>query len=242
MIVLHEPKIIVLKARKVASTSFEIALSKFATENSIITPITENDENIRKELGFRGPQNYKYTDGESLVIDNPKDSKKFHDERDSFKFYNHISAENAKCRLGNVIWNSYTKISIIRNPFEYTVSIYFFLLSMQGKQPQDVNFEQWCLANQDKLSLNDDIYNIAGKNVIDIMLNYERLREDVCLLESRFGPLKGLADTFRGITAKAKIRPEYATVKYMFGQAPKAREFIADLHSESINKYKFKIP
>ena len=41
MILLHKEKIIALKARKVGGTSFEIALSKYANSDSIITPIAE---------------------------------------------------------------------------------------------------------------------------------------------------------------------------------------------------------
>jgi len=40
MIVLHDVKVIALKARKVGGTSFEIALSLYANNTSVITPIT----------------------------------------------------------------------------------------------------------------------------------------------------------------------------------------------------------
>ena len=52
MIVLHKQKIIALKARKVGGTSFEIALSKFANKDSIITPITLDDEKLEKVLAI----------------------------------------------------------------------------------------------------------------------------------------------------------------------------------------------
>lgn len=71
MIVLHNHRIIALKARKVAGTSLEIALSKYASEKCIITPIAPLDEDIRKKLGFRGPQNFSYTgdrDKEELML------------------------------------------------------------------------------------------------------------------------------------------------------------------------------
>ena len=69
MIVLHEQKIIALKARKVGGTSFEIALSKFAHKDSIITPITFDDEKLRESLGYLGPQNYKYKTEEIKKIE-----------------------------------------------------------------------------------------------------------------------------------------------------------------------------
>ena len=54
MIVLHEHKLIALKPRKVGGTSFEIALSKYASESSIITSINYLDEKNVKNLDFAG--------------------------------------------------------------------------------------------------------------------------------------------------------------------------------------------
>ena len=47
MIVLHKQELIFLKTRKVAGTSFEIALSSFADETSIVTPISPEHEEHR---------------------------------------------------------------------------------------------------------------------------------------------------------------------------------------------------
>lgn len=59
MIVLKLKKMIFLKAMKTAGTSFEIALSRHASESDIITPIKSADELIRSNLGFPGPMNFK---------------------------------------------------------------------------------------------------------------------------------------------------------------------------------------
>lgn len=58
MIILHSHKLIFIKTRKTAGTSFEIALSKWANDDDTITPISPLDEGLRLSMGFRGPQNY----------------------------------------------------------------------------------------------------------------------------------------------------------------------------------------
>ena len=58
MIVSHKLKVIFIKTKKVAGTSFEIALSKYCGERDIITPISDDDEHIRKDMGYVCAQNY----------------------------------------------------------------------------------------------------------------------------------------------------------------------------------------
>ena len=60
MIYLADKKILFLKAKKVAGTSFEIALSRYSTnpEADIITPIMVADELIRVRQSGRLPVNW----------------------------------------------------------------------------------------------------------------------------------------------------------------------------------------
>ncbi len=58
MIVSHKHKFIFLKTNKTAGTSIEIALSKFCGEDDIITRISPKDEQTRRDLGYRGAQNF----------------------------------------------------------------------------------------------------------------------------------------------------------------------------------------
>ena len=47
-----------IKGRKVAGTSFEVALSKICGPDDILTPITPIDEQTRLSLQYRPAQNY----------------------------------------------------------------------------------------------------------------------------------------------------------------------------------------
>jgi hypothetical protein len=60
MIASHQPKLIFLKPRKVAGTSFEIALSKFRDSHDIISPLARKDETLRSRLRFSPPANFNF--------------------------------------------------------------------------------------------------------------------------------------------------------------------------------------
>jgi hypothetical protein len=241
MIVLHKEKIIALKARKVGGTSFEIALSRYADEKSIITPIIDEDEMLRSQLCFTAPQNYQYTNDElkklpfSIKIQMPLSKKK------RFKFYNHMPAALIKKRLGDHIWSTYTKVAIIRNPFDYMVSSFFWELKTK-KNKFNVSFEEYVLKKRKKLFANDKIYKIDNENIINHMIRYDKSEQDMLHLEQMHQSLEGLTETFKNLSTKGGYRPKSATSKEMYANAPRALECILENCRENIEKYEFDVP
>ena len=113
MIISHKYKFIFLKAQKTAGTSIEIALSKYCGANDIITPVSPEDEKIRRDLGYPGPQNYLSPIRDYGIRDVAKRLLK--GERKA-RFKNHISAKKVKAYIGEQVWNSYYKFCFERNP------------------------------------------------------------------------------------------------------------------------------
>ena len=110
MIVSHKYKFIFIKTKKTAGTSLEILLSKFCGDSDIITPISEEDEAIREQRGYKTAQNYKVEleSGETVEL------------------YSHASAELIKKAVGEEIWASYYKFCFERNPWEKIISFYYW--------------------------------------------------------------------------------------------------------------------
>lgn len=225
MVVLHRQKMIFLKSRKVAGTSFEIALSRFAGPEDIITPISPADEIIRKRLGFVGPQNYHWAAEFQSEGPSSTQTKQAKSQTD-LKFFNHIPARLARRRLGETVWNSYKKVSIIRDPFESAVSFFCWQRGRQNQSPDIADFEDFVLQNRDLLLANRSIYMDQGECQIDFMIRYEARETDISQLERIVTGLPGLGSTFAQISAKVGFRPEWATVERFFSAAPKAQTFV----------------
>ena len=237
MIVLHGHKLIFLKARKVAGTSFEIALSRYAGEGDIVTPISPKDEEIRVRLGFTQGQNYKRPLAELMSRVNARDVKYMRKLRWPLKFYNHMPAHEAKSRLGDAIWQTYTKLSIVRNPFDYMVSAYFW--ENKDRRP---DFQQWCLDHPHIFGRNNEQYLINGQPIIDFFIRYENLKEDILRFEESMPSLAGLYDTFQSINAKGEARPRTGpSVQELFVGADRVKELVCQRSRFEIEKFGYNL-
>jgi hypothetical protein len=118
MIISHKHKFIFIKTKKTAGTSIEIALSGICGPDDIITPITPEDECIRRTLGYREPQNY--TIGKNVL-------------------FNHIDALSVQNIIGDKIWSDYFKFCFERNPWDKVVSWYYWEIN-HGKS---MTFEEF---------------------------------------------------------------------------------------------------
>jgi len=170
MIFLKEQNLIFLKARKVAGTSFEIALSKFSGPTDIITPIEKVDENTRAELGFRGAQNYKMPLGEALRQPKYERLKTVLKRSLPYKYFNHIPAKEAKQKLGQETFDASFKVAIVRNPFDKLVSQYFWFTRSTSSPP---GFDTWLRERPGFINDNNIQYFIDGENIIDFYIRYE---------------------------------------------------------------------
>lgn len=239
MVVLSDPKLIFIKPHKVGGTSFEIALSKYAKKDSIITPIGKTDEAVRKALGYRGPQNYKYPIHELMTLPAKRIAKNLLSGFWPEKYISHLTAREIYNLLPRSTWEDHLKISIVRNPFDIAVSAYFWL----NQDPKDrPDFGSWCLEHVEQLLVNRKSYYIDKKEVVDFYLVYHRLEEDLLELESKMPTLAELWNAFCSISTKGGTRPAHASIEYMFANAQKARTLIVSLFDEEIERFGFKTP
>jgi hypothetical protein len=236
MIVSHRHQLIFLKPRKVAGTSFEIALSKYLSEDDIITPLVPPDEGFRTELGFQGARNFNFPLIDLLGI-NKKGRAKLLCFEVPVRYRSHIPAKLVEKRLPRSVWNGYRKVSIVRNPWDRAVS-YFFWKHKNG-QP---NFTHYYKEKPHVLKTNHRIYMIDGQDVVDHYIRYEHFEEDIRALERRISGIAGLWDTFKNIKAKSEWRKRSVTTAEIFAANPEVNALVEQANAWEIAKFDYRLP
>lgn len=236
MIFLRGPNILFLKPRKVAGTSFEIALSRYAEPEDIITPISGPDEEKRTALGFGGPRNYKKPLPEWRRWDLSQVLRKREVPK---KFFNHMSARQVRDGIGKDAFDAACKVSIVRNPYDIVISKFFW----RNKTP-DIPGDavgDWLAKNIAGFNKNDEQYFIDGNCIINFFIRYEHLEADIRALEAHKPDLEELWETFSSISAKKSIRPKEATAAAMLSGYPEIVEAIEASNSAVIARFGYEL-
>lgn len=178
MIISHEHRFIFIKTAKTASSSMEIALSKYCGKDDVITPMGPRDEALRSELGYRGPQNYKLP----LRAYDASDWYRLLRHGTPLAYWNHVDAAFIRRHLDPELWHSYFKFCFERNPWDKVVSFYFYELREMDTTPSLSEFIQSGRASAIR---GFQLYSIGNEIVVDEVFLYERLQEAAQELERR---------------------------------------------------------
>lgn len=156
MIISLKHKFIFIKTKKTASTSIEVGLSGICGPQDVITPLMIPDEMRRKKMGFRGMQNYKQRNGRT--------------------FRDHMGAKEVRGLVGDKIWGEYYTFCFERNPWDKTISEYYW----KRKHLGGISLNQYLHTDDfNSLSANGgiDLYTADGEVIVDKVYAYERLDE-----------------------------------------------------------------
>ena len=239
MIFFKNLKLIFIKAGRVGGSSFEVALSKFAKNDDIITPI--HREEVRAKMGFAKPQNFENTLVDSFNVSKILFLKHLIGISKPRRFYNHMSAAEIKKKLGEALWEKSFKISIIRNPFDQLLSSYFRTLKKEF--PKKIDFEEYYLSNPHMISFNKSHYEIENKVIIDFFIRYEYFEKDIKTLESKIPELKGLYEVFSNTYAAPYpgSRPKNINIRKFYEEFPKIRDMIEIQNASYIKKFNYSL-
>jgi hypothetical protein len=163
MLVSHLYKFIFLKSLKTAGTSTEVFLEQYCISNieeSHKRGAIATDEGIIGKRGKKGTKSTPY--GE---------------------FWNHMKASTLRDSLGNEVFDNYTKIINIRNPFDMLVSNYFFKPFYDiYSGGSTLTFKEFIMTTNIITELNDKhrrFMFIDNDFIINEVIRYENLENDI---------------------------------------------------------------
>ncbi len=224
MIISHKHQFIFIKTRKTAGTSIEIALSKFCGPDDIITPIASEDEDIRKELGYPGPQNFllpiwKYGFGD--VVKRVTKGKKL-------RFYNHISAGRVMDLVGHKMWDRYYTFCFERNPWDRIISDYYWVHKSEPRPSIQEFVRSKEVMGYKKAGYCN--YLIDGEVGVDQVCKFENLGEELEAFRKRVG----IPEPLELPRAKSQYRKDKRTYSEILNKEDRA--YISELFHDEINR------
>lgn len=215
MLVSHSKKFIFLKTVKTGGTSVEGALEKYCLPPGTPSPCHARPETV-SEYGIVGARQ------EYLK---------------SYKtYYSHIPASELRPLVGEQVWNSYYKFTIVRHPYEKAISSFFFSSAQNGKEFTDEDIDtareafQKSVREKKRFLRDQHIFTIDGKLAVDGILHHETLPEDLRTLSAH---LHLDLDTDQLPRFKAGLRPKSATVEDFI--TPELAEIIDDAFQFEFN-------
>ena len=97
----------------------------------------------------------------------------------------HIKASDLRKRLPAEIYDSFYKFAFVRNPWDWQVSLYHYMLTNKGHHQHSIitamkDFDEYLVwrVNEDKKLQKEFITSPNGEVIVDFIGSYEKLTED----------------------------------------------------------------
>lgn len=213
VLVSHRYKFIFLKNRKTGSSSIEAFWGQYCVSEKDQKK-WEITEKINEKISKYGIVGGRHNHGNA--------NKK--------GYYSHMSAKQLKRKIGSEIFDSYIKVSVIRNPWDYIVSKYHWNNRKIGKK----GFKSFVKKQNHKLYWK--VHTIKGKPICDVYLRYENLYQDLAKFLDKIG-IKNY-DLSKIPHYKSNIRPKGK--KYVDYYDKETRKIVAKKFRRTIKKFNYK--
>jgi hypothetical protein len=118
-------------------------------------------------------------------------------------YWNHMPARAIRTAIGRTFWDRAFKFTIDRHPYEYVVSLVYFL----SKSGTPLSRARKLLRTLVRVPTNRQLYSDGNEIIVDRVLRYENLAEELRAIAPQLGvDISGALPK-----AKAGIRPQGAS-------------------------------
>ena len=212
MIISHRHRFIFIKTEKTAGTSIELSLAKACGPEDVITAVVHPaDRELRETLGpgIRGQQN----DVVPLRFLTSLDLARAVKTRRRTRFTNHMGAGDIRRFVPREVWDGYYKFCVERNPWDKAISSYYWWRELESQFRHDpaafrrglgavasgvewmiahhpvgdMTISQFVQSGRANLVQGYDLYTIGGEVVVDRILRFERLADEVTEVARHLG-------------------------------------------------------
>jgi hypothetical protein len=145
--------------------------------------------------------------------------------RREFKFGEHHPAWMIRSNVGEDIWNGYFKFCVVRNPFDRIISKYYFTRqyfdTLGVAKFWDRSLDQYLRYFAESVNENWVMYTEQDRIILDFVVRYEHMEEDLSEVSRRIGLPRNLYDDLKEIKAKGDIRPRDARPDILLDESQK---------------------
>jgi hypothetical protein len=231
VIVSHSRKFVFLKSTKVAGSTVQSILALICGPRDIITQSSRDREIPELQSVVAGNYRVPFTWAPKIVLGSVLNGHGLP------RFREHETAKRVHKLMPARLWNSYTKIVVMRNPFDRMVSWYFW--DKKSGAASGRPFKEYLLEKQKLITSFRRQTHVDAEEIVDVYIRFENLENDLIELGERLGIdalAPGLANSLR---LKGGHRPLGATTTDMFADFPEGVELISKLCAPEIQKFQY---
>lgn len=228
MIISYKHHFIFLKTQKCAGTSVEMALSTICGPDDVVTGWGEEDKELQQQLGCQ-PQNCTIPERYRPRSWRLRKMARLRKSHMGLTFYNHMPASKVRQCMDPLVFDAFRKVTIVRNPWDREVSLYFWKFRASEKRPPFERYVRWPRHRPERKTF--ELYSIDGIIVADTVLRYETLQDDFSKFTESLG-----GEAMELPRAKSNFRPKAKRDFHDFYN-PTTRDVVARRYAREIEAF-----
>lgn len=200
--------------------------------DDVVTGWGPQDEELRRQLGCK-PRNIEIPLNYRPALWRLYRLARLRTSQAGLKYYNHMPAQKIRQFMDPHLFDAYRKVTIVRNPWDREVSLYFWRYRNSETRPPFERYVRWPRYRPERKTF--ELFSINGTVVADTILRYESLQNDF----DKFVYTLGLDELPQLPRAKGNFRLK-ASPNYRDFYCPTTRAVVARRYAREIEAFGYR--